>query len=118
MPCVFPARVSYLPYGFLDMLRIFRHYIPTTIPVLIAVDVIVVLLAVTLSASLAPWAGEGSLWPKAGLLALIVVFALYLADLYHPRLQPGQRELAARLLFALVPVALLAAALAFAVPAL
>jgi sugar transferase (PEP-CTERM system associated) len=99
------------------MLRIFRHYVPATLFVLIASDVSVILLAVRLSSDLAQWMGEGSVWPKTALLTLLIVFALYLADLYNPRLQPGRGELAARLLLALVPAALLAAALAFAVPA-
>jgi sugar transferase (PEP-CTERM system associated) len=73
---------------------------------------------VHLSAFIGPWLGQGPFWAKTGSLAILVVFALYLADLYDPRLQPSQRDLAARLLLALVPTALCAAALAFAVPVL
>src|SRR5438477_3983889 len=99
------------------MLRIFRHYVPAALFVLIALDVSVVLMAVRFSSWLGPWAGEGSGWPRTAILTLLVVFALDLADLYDPRLQPGRGELAARLLLAVVPAALLAAALAFAMPA-
>ena len=99
------------------MWRIFRHYVPAALFVLIALDVSVVLMAVRFSSWLGPWAGEGSGWPRTAILTLLVVFALDLADLYDPRLQPGRGELAARLLLAVVPAALLAAALAFAMPA-
>src|SRR5262252_6913590 len=100
------------------MLRIFRHYVPAAVFVLIALDVSMILGAVHLSAFVAPWLGQGSFWVKTGFLTVLVVFALYLADLYDPRLQPNRRDLAARLLLALVPTALCAAALAFAVPVL
>jgi sugar transferase (PEP-CTERM system associated) len=99
------------------MLRIFRHYVPGTLFILMALDVSVILVAVRLSSRLSPWVGGGSVWPKTALLTLLVVFALYLADLYNPRLQPGRRELAARLLLVVFPTTLLAAAVAFAVPA-
>jgi len=99
------------------MLRIFRHYVPAAVLVLIALDASVVVSAALLSTWLAAWPGEGSVWPKTALLTVIVILVLHLADLYDARSAPGRRELAARLLLGFFPAALLAAALAFAVPA-
>src|SRR5215472_3841331 len=99
------------------MLRIFRHYVPAAVLVLIALDAGVVVAAAQISTWLAAWPGEGSVWPKTVLLTVLVVLALHLADLYDARHLPGRRELAARLLLAFFPAALLAAALAFALPA-
>jgi len=99
------------------MLRIFRHYVPAAVIIMIALDAGVVVAAAHLSTWLAAWPGEGSIWPKTVLLTVLVVLALYLADLYDARLMLGRRELAARLLLAFFPTALLGAALAFALPA-
>src|SRR5262245_17425973 len=100
------------------MLRIFRHYVPAAVFLLIIQDVAIILAAVNISAFIAPWLGQDPIWAKTAFLAILVVFALHLADLYDPRVQTSRRDLAARLLLALVPTALCAAALAFAVPIL
>jgi sugar transferase (PEP-CTERM system associated) len=84
--------------------------------VLIAADVAVIFGSVLLAISLGVWAGEGSVWPKASVLAAIVVFTLYLADLYRLDVQLSIRELIARILVALVTAGILAAAVNFAVP--
>src|SRR5204862_2031800 len=100
------------------MLRLFRHYIPGTLLVVAAVDVVVILGAIGLVSSLTPWMGEGPLWPKAAALSLIVVFALHLADLYDTALQTGRGELAVRILLSLLASAVVAAVAEFALPPL
>ena len=99
-----------------DMLRIFRHYVSATLLLLILLDVAVIVTAVALSSALAPWAERGPLWYKTAVLSVLVVFALYLADLYEPHRQLGHRQLVTRLLLSLVPAGLAAAALASAAP--
>src|SRR5437667_229669 len=71
------------------MLRIFRHYVPAALFVLIALDVSVVLMAVRFSSWLGPWAGEGSGWPRTAILTLLVVFALDLSPGAHETLPAG-----------------------------
>jgi sugar transferase (PEP-CTERM system associated) len=100
------------------MLRVFRHYIPAPLLALLVADVAVVAGGVALSGLAAPWVGSGARWPKAGALAAVVVFTLYLADLYGTDRRRPRRELAARVLVALACAAVLAAAAGFAVPAL
>src|SRR5438445_10393164 len=98
------------------MLRLFRHYIPGTLLLVAAVDVAVILGAIGLVSSLTPWMGEGPVWPKAAALSLIVVFALYLADLYDTRLQTGRGEPAVRILLSLLASADVAAVVQYALP--
>jgi sugar transferase (PEP-CTERM system associated) len=98
------------------MLRLFRHYVSGVMVVLLVGDLTVVVGAVAASWRLQSWIGQGALWPKAGLLAGVVVFALYLADLYDPRLRLGRREVVVRLLVALCGAVIVAGALGFAFP--
>ena len=98
------------------MLRIFRHYVSATLLLLVLLDVAVIVTVVALSGALAPWAEQGPLWSKAAVLSVLVVFALYLADLYEPHRQLGHRELIMRLFLSLAPAGLVAAALASAAP--
>ncbi len=100
------------------MLRIFRHYIPATLLMLITADVAVIVGSIGISGFLTEWMGQGSLGPKVFTLTAIILFALYLADLYKAGPEFGRRELAARLLLALSFSFILAAALGFIVPAL
>lgn len=100
------------------MLRIFRHYIPATLLKLITADVAVIVGSIGISSFLTEWMGQGSLGPKVFTLTAIILFALYLADLYKAGPEFGRRELAARLLLALSFSFILAAALGFIVPAL
>lgn len=100
------------------MLRIFRHYVPGTTVLLVAVDLVLVLGTVLASLALVPWIGDAPLWPKVVALGAISLFALYLADCYRPGLRPGRRELAARLVLAVGGAAVATAAVGFAVPAL
>jgi sugar transferase (PEP-CTERM system associated) len=100
------------------MMRLFRHYIPSSVIALLASDLFVILIAVTASAETSGWAGEGSTWLKAVTIAAIVVFCLHLADLYRVEARFGSRELIARILVALGASAILAAAVGFGIPAL
>ncbi|MBI3857535.1 MAG: TIGR03013 family PEP-CTERM/XrtA system glycosyltransferase [Planctomycetes bacterium] len=100
------------------MFRLFRHYIPSFLFALLTADLGVILGAILLSRSLGGWIGEGTLWPKVVSLSAIVLFALYLADLYKTDSHLGRRELTARLLLAVACGAILVAAASFAVPAL
>jgi len=100
------------------MLRLFRHYVPSTLLVLIAADAAVIVAAVGLSTQVSGWIGQGGPWPKTAILAGILLLMLYFADLYDVRLQLGRRELAARLVLALSGGAIMIAAVGFAVPPL
>lgn len=98
------------------MLRLFRHYVPATLVVVIAGDIAVIIAAVGLASGLGGWIGQGALWPKTLSLIAIVLSALYLADLYNVAVEVRRREQAARLLLALSGSALVAAAVGFAIP--
>jgi sugar transferase (PEP-CTERM system associated) len=100
------------------MLRLFRHYVSGMLVVMVAADLAVMLAAIVLDVHLEEWVGSGAVWPKATAFVSLMLFALYLADLYDPSLDFGRRELAARLLIAVSAGATGAAALGFAVPAL
>src|SRR2546427_6090767 len=100
------------------MLRVFRHYIPGITFVVIALDVSIVSAAASLAGALGSWTGGGALWPKAACLAAVVVLCFYLADLYRLGRHGSRRELAARLLLALLSAAMITAAIGYAVPAL
>src|SRR6266511_4400891 len=90
LPCSYTAPVV--------MVRIFRHYIPGLMPLLLAGDLAVILGSILTTAAVGTWLGTGPTAPKLVFLAGIESFLLYLADLYNPRLPLGRRELVARLL--------------------
>ena len=92
------------------MLRIFRHYVPGIMPILLAGDVTVVAGALFLTASSGTWIGAGHIGPKLAFIAAVQVFLLYLGDLYNTRLPLGRRELVARLLICQAAAAPLVAA--------
>jgi sugar transferase (PEP-CTERM system associated) len=100
------------------VLRVFRHYVPTSLLTVIAIDVAVIVGAVHLPRALGTWVGEGDLWPKTTALTAITVFTLYLADLYSAGVSAGKKELTARLLIALLCSGTLVAAAGFAFPTL
>ncbi len=100
------------------MIRVFRHYTSVMLVGLVAGDLTIILGTIAFSTYLELWTGGGPLWPKAVVLAALVLFALYLADLYNLRLQLGRRDLFARLLLALCCTAILAASAGFAFPLL
>src|SRR2546428_6213950 len=100
------------------MLRVFRHYVPGIVLVVIALDVSIMSTAVGLAGALGAWTGGGALWPKAGCLIAVVLLCLYLADLYQLGRHFSRRELAARLLLALLSAAVITAAIGYLVPAL
>jgi len=98
------------------MVRIFRHYVPGLMPILLAGDIAVVALSLLVTASSGFWIGTGSLSPKLFLIAGVEVFLFYLADLYNSRLPLGRRELIARILICQAAAAPLVAAAGYALP--
>lgn len=99
------------------MLRVFRHYIPTTLVELAAGDLLVITMAVLLASSIGPWMGFGPIWPKVLALAAIQLFALSLADLYRESgLTLSHREFLIRLVVASGASGLVLAAVGFALP--
>jgi len=80
------------------MVRIFRHYVPGIMPILLAGDIAVVAGALFLTASSGTWMGAGHIGPTLLFIAGVQTFLLYLGDLYNTRLPLGRRELIARLL--------------------
>jgi len=100
------------------MLRLFRHYVSVMLIVVGTVDLAIMLGGVVLARGVGWWLGEGALLPKMLSFAGIMLFALYLADLYDLSLNFGRRELVARLMIALSAGAIVAAAMGFLVPAL
>jgi sugar transferase (PEP-CTERM system associated) len=100
------------------MLRLYRHYIPAVVVAMIAVDLAVIVAAVTSATSLGYWIGDGALWPKAVTVAAVTLLALYLADLYAVDFRIRRTELASRLVFALAAATVTSAAVGFAIPAL
>ena len=96
------------------MLRIFRHYVPGLMPVLLAGDMAVIAGSTFLAASSGVWIGSGHLGPKLLFIAGVEIFLLYLGDLYNSRLPLGRRELIARLLICQAAAAPLVAAGGFA----
>src|SRR5262249_45021578 len=69
-----------------DMLRIFRHYIPGLMPVLLAGDLLVIIGSVSIVSASGAWLGSGPQTPKLAFVAALQIFLLYLADLYNSRL--------------------------------
>src|SRR5215475_5110726 len=97
-----------------DMLRIFRHYIPGLMPVLLAGDLLVIIGSVSIVSASGTWLGSGPHTPKLAFVAALQIFLLYLADLYNSRLPLGRRELVARLLICQAAAAPLLAAAGYA----
>jgi sugar transferase (PEP-CTERM system associated) len=100
------------------MVRIFRHYVPGLMAILLAGDAAVVALSLLATASSGLWIGAGSLGPKLFLIAGVELFLFYLADLYNSRLPLGRRELIARILICQAAAAPLVAAAGYALPSL
>ena len=100
------------------MLRVFRHYVPGVVLVVIALDVSIMSTAAGLAGALGLWTGGGALWPKAVCLVAVVLLCFYLAELYRLGRHFSRRELAARLLLALLSAAVITAAIGYLVPAL
>src|SRR3984893_17198095 len=96
------------------MVRIFRHFIPGLMPVLLAGDLAVIIGSLVITSASGIWLGAGPSVPKLIFIASIEFFLLYLADLYNTRLPLGRRELVARLLICQAAAAPLVAAGGFA----
>ena len=100
------------------MLRIFRHYIPGLMPILLAGDLAVIAGSLFLTAASGIWIGAGPQGPKLVFIAGVEIFLLYVADLYNTRLPLGRREMVARLLICQAAAAPLVAAGGYALPSL
>ena len=100
------------------MLRIFRHYIPGLMPILLAGDLAVIAGSLSLTATSGIWLGTGPLGLKLLFVASVELFLFYLADLYNTRLPLGRRELVARLLICQAAAAPLVAAGGYALTSL
>src|SRR5215468_2089751 len=100
------------------MVRIFRHYVPGIMPILLAGDIAVVAGALFLTASSGTWMGAGHIGPTLLFIAGVQTFLLYLGDLYNTRLPLGRRELIARLLICQAAAAPLIATGGYALPSL
>jgi hypothetical protein len=74
------------------MVRLFRHYIPGLMPILLAGDLAVIVGSILITSASGTWLGTGPTVPKLIFLASIEIFLLYLADLYNARLPLGRRE--------------------------
>ena len=105
------------PAGFV-MLRIFRHYVSGLAFVLFLGDLLVILGAFYVVEMSTSWAGYAPLAARFTEVSIIMVFVLYLGDLYQLRGVTGNRELAARLLVCQATTALAVAAVGFAIPLL
>src|SRR5215470_4046700 len=111
-----PLALHLLLSSVADMLRIFRHYIPGLMPVLLAGDLFVIIGALFIVSASGTWLGAGPQAPKLAFAAALQIFLLYLADLYNSRLPLGRRELVARLLICQTAAAFLLAATGYAFP--
>ncbi len=103
-------------------IRVFRHYVPTSLVVLGAVEFLLLLLAVHAGVSLRLLAGEpigelltGPLMPKAVLFASVIMVMMVATGLYQQDLRDGVKGIAARIsvsfLFALLAMSLIGYAL-------
>ena len=100
------------------MLRLYRHYVPAVVFALVAADLTVIAFAMASASRLGYWIPDGALWPKAGIVAAVILLALYLADLYKLDFRIRRVELASRLFLALGAATTITAAIGFAFPVL
>ena len=100
------------------MLRLYRHYVPAAVFIMIAADLAVFTLAMVTTRQIGYWLPDGSLWAKGAAVAAVTMLALYLADLYKVDFRIRRVELFSRLFIALTAAATIIAAIGFAVPVL
>lgn len=100
------------------MLRLYRHYVPAAVIVLVVADLAVIAAAMMSVHQLGYWMAAGPLWLKAGALAAVTMLALYLADLYRLNLRMRRVELTSRLLAVLAVAGTITAAMGFLFPTL
>src|SRR5690349_17072448 len=98
------------------MLRVYRHYVPSAVFLMVAADVLVIALAVGSAQHLGYWNPDGELWAKTLIVTGVTMLALYLADLYKVDFRIRRVELASRLFLALAAGATATAAIGFALP--
>jgi sugar transferase (PEP-CTERM system associated) len=100
------------------MLRVYRHYVPSAVLMMVAADVFVVAFAVGSAQQLRYWNPDGELWLKTLIVGCVTMLALYLADLYRIDFRIRRVELASRLFLALAAGATATAAIGYALPLL
>src|SRR5687768_1655318 len=100
------------------LMRVYRHYVPTSVFVMVAVDICIIALAVGSADRLGYWTGFGPLWPKGIIAGGLTLLAVYLADLYRLDCRMGRAELTSRVLLAVGAAGMTTAALGFAMPTL
>ena len=83
------------------MLRIYRHYMPALVFVMIAADLVVIAFALASAQWLGYSNGEGRCGPRSSILTAVTLLALYLADLYQLDFRIRRVELASRLIVAM-----------------
>ena len=99
------------------MLRLYRHYVPAPVFVMVAADLVVFAIAATSAHAIGYWPGDGPLWLRVTVAAALTLLSLYLADLYHLDVRLRRVELVTRLLVALAAATISTAAIGFAFPA-
>jgi sugar transferase (PEP-CTERM system associated) len=100
------------------MLRIFRHYVSGLAFILVLGDLAIILGVLHVTELSTPWAGYGPFAARFMEVGAVMVFILYLGDLYHARQGASGRDLIARALICQGTAALVLAAVGFAVPQL
>ena len=98
------------------MLRVYRHYVPSAVFMMVAADIFVIAAAVGSAQQLGYWNPDGELWAKTLIVTGVTMLALYLADLYKVDFRIRRVELASRLFMALAAGATATAAIGFALP--
>ena len=98
------------------MLRLYRHYVPALVFVMVAADLFVITFALASAQWLGYSNGEGSLWAKSSILTAVTLLALYLADLYQLDSRIRRVELASRLIIAMAVSSVVTAAVGYVIP--
>src|SRR5262245_4799348 len=100
------------------MLRIYRHYVPALVFVMVAADLAVIGVALSSGRTVGNATGIGAMWPKAFVLAGVTLLALYLADLYQLDFRIRRVELTSRIVIAMLLSSIADAAIGYAIPSL
>ncbi len=99
-------------------LALIRTVLSPHVMALVALDLMVIVLAVASAQQLGYWNPDGALWLKAASVATVTLLVLYLADLYKLDFRIRWVELASRLVVALAAITTATAAIGFALPVL
>src|SRR5262245_32857358 len=85
---------------------------------MLAGDLAMLLASVALTYWWVGWVGEGPLWPKVIVLAVMTLLLFYLGDLYDFQLQLDRGDLVLRIGLATATAVVLTAAIGYAIPSL